>query len=171
MRVTRVFSTRVDENGRRYTKFVCSGPDDVQECLTVAPFGIDSNPTDDTRGVLSETGVMGDSVFMGVINVNQSAAVGEIRMFSVNTSNVVQTFVWLKNNGNILLGGDQKNLTRFQELESGFNQLKSDFNAHVINYNAHVHPAPGGATSPTASQSTQSTATIAGAKINYILTA
>lgn len=168
MRVGATLSTSIDSTFRRLCKFLGMGKDDTQECLIAAPAGIDSNPIKDLRAIYDTA--IDQNIVIGFINKNQVADAGEIRLFSVDGDGALKIFLWVKNDGTIEFGGNTGNLTRFQELETGFNQLKSDFNALVTVFNAHIHATPSGASSPTATPATSSTASIANAKINELKT-
>lgn len=168
MRIGAVLSTSIDSATKRLCKFLGMGKDDTQECLIAAPAGIDANPIKDLRAIYDTA--IDQNVVIGFLNKNQVADIGEIRLFSVDESGDLQTFLWVKNDGTIEFGGNVGNLTRFQELETGFNQLKSDFNSFVSTYNTHVHATPSGTSSPTPSTGTPSTADISGAKIDELKT-
>lgn len=139
------------------------GLNDTRTAEEAAPYGIDSNPIKDMIAVYSETSAKGDPVIIGYINVNQLADIGENRLYSTDENGVLKTFIWLKNDGQIWFGGNAKNMTRFQELESGFNQLRDDFNSFLT----HVH---GGSGTPPTPPVAPSTADISGAKIEEIKT-
>lgn len=163
MNLVKIISTTVDNLGMRLPKFLRLGKSDVQTATQAGAHGIDSNPIADMIAVYADTGEKGEKVILGYLNKNQLAEPGEFRIFSVNAEGELQTFIWLKANGTIQIGGNAKNMVRFQELETGFNQLKDDFNAFLT----HVH---GGSGTPPAPPVLPSTASIAGAKIDEITT-
>ena len=165
-KVDSTFFSKVKE---RVVKLLLFGRDDVRTAEEAMPYGVDSSPIKGMIAVYAETSAKGDPVIIGYINKNQLALVGEHRIYSTDQNGVLKTFIWLKNDGTMLLGGSTKNLTRFQELEAGFNQLKSDFNAHVSKYNGHTHTGSTGPIVP-AGASTPSSADISGAKIDEIKT-
>ena len=175
MNLVKVISSRIIEN-KRLVKFLRMGASDVREKQEISPFGFDSNPIKDMIAVYSETGEVGKSVIIGYINKNQIAESGESRMYSTDDNGVLKMFLHLKKDGTAEFGGNTKNLTRFQELESGFNQLRTDLNNLVIAFNQHTHPtAPTGPISiptpiPTVIPASNSTASISGAKIVEIYT-
>ena len=176
MNIVKVISTSFDSLGRLLPKFQRMGLNDVQETISSAPFGIDSNPIKDMVAVYSPTGVKGEAVIIGYINKDCLTDVGETRIFSTDENGELQTFIHLKNDGDIHFGGNNGNLTRFQELESGFDQLKADLNNLISAFNSHVHAtaATGPPSTPTPVPSvvpaTPSTATISGAKIDEFKT-
>lgn len=146
----------------------------------ISPYGIDSNPIDGMVAVYARTEADGDEVFIGYINKNRLADIGEVRLFSTDSSGTLKAYVWLKNNGTLELLGNTDNAVRYSKLELAFNQLKSDFNALVTAYNSHVHvivnavplaTPPGVVTSTaTVTTGTPSSADITPAKINEIKT-
>jgi len=145
-------------------KFRRYGKSDIRTATQAAPFGIDSRPPKGMVAVFSPTDEKGRSVVVGYVNKNLVADVGEVRLFSVNASGVLQTYVWLKKDGVLLLGGSAKHLARFEELKTGFDQLKTDFNAFLT----HVH---GGSGTPPAPPATPSTASIDASKTDNVKTA
>lgn len=161
-RVT-VFSSSFDSLKSRVIKFLRFGLNDTQTATEAVPFGIDSNPVKDMIAIYSKTSTMGEAVIIGYINENQLADPGETRIFSTDSSGGLKTYIWLKADGKIQLGGTADNAVRFSKLEDGFNQLKSDFN----NFLTHVHGTAGTPTTPPA---LPSTASISDAKIDEIQT-
>lgn len=174
--LVKILSTDFDSVKRRVVKFLRFGLIDVQTADEYGPHGIDSNPVKDMIAVYAETSQKGDTVIIGYLKRDQIAQVGETRLFSTDQNGVLKTYLWLKNDGTILLGGDQNNLTRFQQLEEGFNKLKEDHNKLVQAFNSHMHAtaAIGPPSVPTAVPdvipATPSTADISGAKIDEIKT-
>jgi len=169
MNVTKTISTSI-KNAVRFVKFLRMGKSDVQECRQASPFGVDSAPIEGMAAIYAKTSEVGKPVIIGYVNKNQIAEVGEYRTFSTDSDGGVQFYIHLKNDGTAEIGGNTKNMVRFQELETGFNNLVTDFNTLVALYNSHIHPSSSGTTSPTATQGTSSTADISGSKINEIKT-
>jgi hypothetical protein len=177
IRVAKLISNSFDSLGRLVSKFARMGKDDVQEVVTAAPFGIDSRAIKDLIALHAETGVSGESVVIGFINKDCLSGVGEMRIFSTDSNGNLETYIHLKNNGDIHFGGTSGNMVRYQQLESAFNQLKSDHNALVQKWNNFVAAyVPGSPTTiglpPTlvGSNVTPSTADITGAKIDEFKT-
>jgi len=155
----KTISTTVSKIGTRLQKFLGMGRKDVQETEVCQPFGIDGNAVKDMVAIYSPTLVKGETVVIGYINKNAIAEVGGLRLYSTNQQGSEQFYVYLRNNGNLELGGNTRNLARFQELEIAFNQLRTEFNAHI-------HTGNLGA--PTTPPTVPSTANISGAKIDNI---
>lgn len=163
------------KNSLRLIKLIRYGAEDVQEVNECMPFGLDSSPIKDTLGVYSSTSSRGQSVIIGYINSSQIADPGEFRAYSTSESGEVSTYIYLKNNSEIHIGGDQGNMVRFQELEQGFNELKSDFNSLTSKFNSHTHnyvTSAGAAvpTLPVSSPQSPSAASISSSKIDSIKT-
>lgn len=174
----KLISNSIDSLGRMVSKFLRIGKGDIQEVVTSGSFGIDSRAVKDIIAIHAKTGVSGESVVIGFINKDCLSEIGENRLFSTDENGNLKQYIWLKNNGDIHFGGDVGNLTRYQELKSGFDQLKTDFNSLVTAYNSHVHittatigatPTPG-TISPTISVGTPSTADISNSKIDKFKT-
>lgn len=177
MNLVKIISTELENFGnnlkRRIVKLLRYGTSDFQTTFEAAPYGVDSNPIKDTVGVYADTGDKGSAVIVGYLNKKQLADVGEFRIYSTDKEGNVKFYAWLKNNGTMELGGNTKNLVRFQELEQAFNQLKSDFNKLVQAYNSHTHMGvtAGNAVSGTTMQvGSASQADMSAAKINEIKT-
>ncbi len=170
MKATTVISTAFDNLKRLKVKILRLGKSDVQDILEASPYGVDSNPVKGMVAIYAPTSEKGKSIIIGYINKNRLAAVGEVRHFSTDADGVLKFYTWLKANGTLELGGNAKHLARFEELKTGFDQLKNDFNTLITLYNAHIHATPSGASSPTVSTGTASTASIDSSKINEIKT-
>lgn len=171
MNLTKTISTTVDSLARRVVKVLRYGRDDVQSGYAVAPFGVDSNPIKDMVAVYAPTGTKGETVVIGYINKNHIAGIGELRQYSTDEDGEEQFYLWLRNNGTIEIGGDAKNVARYQELETAFNELRDDFNTLVLIFNGHSHSGVtpgGGITGVTTATGSQSAADITGAKIDEI---
>lgn len=174
MKVVKVLSTRIKDSFL-YTKLLKSGKSDVQEVKTASLPGIDSVPLEDDRALYEVTDLSGENFVIGFLVKNRSAEPGEVRFFSLNDQAQEQIFLHLKKTGEIHFGGDSKNLTRYQELETAFNELKEKHNDLVTAFNAHMHPTAGtGLPSPPTPgpgiPATPSTADITGAKIDKLKT-
>jgi len=175
--VVKLISNSYDSIGRLLSKFQRMGKNDIQEVVTVGPFGVDSRAVKDMVAIHAQTGVSGESVVIGFINKNCIAEIGEHRIFSTDSDGVLSTYIHLKNDGTMAIGGNADFMVRYSELESAFNELKSDHNTLAQKWDSFCSSyAPGSpstvGTPPTLAASTvgQSTADIAGAKIEEIKT-
>lgn len=174
--VVKLISNSYDSIGRLLSKFQRMGKNDIQEVVTVGPFGTDSRAVKDMVAIHAQTGVSGESVVIGFINKNCIAAIGENRIFSTDSDGVLSTYIHLKNDQTMEIGGNTDFMVRYSELESAFNELKSDHNDLVTAFNSHMHAtAATGPPSiptpiPTSIPATPSTADITGAKIEEIKT-
>ncbi len=169
--ITTVKSTSI-EDGVRIVKVLRYGKDDVQEAEQVAPFGIDSNPIKNMSAIYADTAVKGEPVLIGYINEKQLAKVGETRLFSTDEKGNLKTYLWLKNDGTIEIGGNSDNMVRYSKMAEAFEQLRSDFNAFVNLFNSHIHTGGtiSGSTGTTATPGSGSTADITESKIDEIKT-
>ena len=85
----------------------------------VAPFGDDSAPLKDMTAIYAETTNVGESIVIGYINKNQIALPGEKRIFSLDSSGNISTYIHLKTDGSMHLGGDTDNVVQYTPLVSG----------------------------------------------------
>lgn len=173
MNLVKIDSFSIDKIKRRVVKFLRLGKSDVQTSFEVAPAGIDAGPSKGKIGLWAQTGDKGKTVFLGVLNTNQKAEAGELRLFSVDANGTEKTYLWLKKDGNIEVFGSDDHMVRYSKLEQAFNELKSDFNTFVNTYNGHTHPgvqSGGSSTSTTPASGTTSSADISPAKITHIKT-
>lgn len=114
--------------GKRVLKVLQFGPKTASES---APFGIDSSPLKGMTAVYGNTSNNGDTVILGYIQKNQFAEPGETRLFSLDSSGNLKAFIWLKNDGDIQLNGDDYSSVRFQPLQSGINTKDSLINTEL----------------------------------------
>lgn len=172
MDLVKIISTTIDNLNRRVVKLLRKGLYDVQTSQEASPYGIDSCPVKDLVAVYGPTSESGKTVILGYFNRQQLAAAGETRLFSTNAQGELQFYAWLRADGTMEIGGNSKNMVRYQELEAAFNELKGDFNALVNTFNSHTHTsaAPGSPTSTTPTPGTPSAADISPAKIDEIKT-
>lgn len=174
--VVKMISNSYDSFGRLISKFQRMGKADIQEVITVGPFGVDSRAIKDMVAIHAQTGVSGESVVIGFINKDCIAAIGENRIFSTDENGILSTYIHLKNDQTMEIGGNTDFMVRYSELENAFNELKNDHNNLVTAFNSHMHAtaATGPPSIPTPIPSsipaTPSTADITGAKIEEIKT-
>lgn len=166
------FISAILKNSRREVTVNGSGRYDPRTASDVAPYGIDSCPPQEGwTAIYANTGADDAQVLLGYVNEKAIAEYGNTRIYSAGNLDIK-----VKSNNTIEIGGNAKNMVRFQELEAGFNQLVTNFNNHVAIFNAHIHPGVVTATgapvtvSPSVTPSVPSTASIAAAKINEIKT-
>ncbi len=145
--IVKVISTSV-KNSRLYIKFFRKGKSDVQEVPQVAPFGIEGNPIKDSIAVYSKTLQNGEAVILGYIPINSLADVGELRLYSTNADGVEQTYTLFKNDGNIELNGNTKNLVRFQDLETGLDANALELKGELVKIAAAINAIVPGSYTP-----------------------
>lgn len=173
LNITKVISTSFDDLQRRFIKVLRKGKSDVQTPIEASPFGIDSNPIKDMIAVYGQTEEKGKTVIIGYIDKNKLAASGETRLYSIDNNGNLKTYVWLKNDGTMEIGGNTKHMVRYEELQTAFNQLKQDLNTFITIFNSHTHTGVTigvGSTSTTTTPGTSSSADISPAKIDNIKT-
>lgn len=116
------------EKTKRIVKVLQFGAKTAKEC---APFGIDSQAIENLTAIYAETTNAGESVVIGYINENALAKEGEMRLFSTDKDGTLKSYLWLKNNGNIELNGNQYTAVRFQELQTALNNQLQLINAEL----------------------------------------
>lgn len=174
MNLVTVISNAI-ESGFRKIKIRRYGNTDIQTPNQATPFGIDSAPVAEMRAVYAETSKKGKPVIIGYLNKNLLAGNGETRLFSLDDEGALATFIWLKDDGTMQIGGDADFMVRFSELKNGFDQLKQDHNNLVSAFNTHTHATAGSGppSTPTPGSgipASASTASIDSSKIEQIKT-
>ena len=153
--------------GFRWLKSLYSA--DTHESIQLAPFGDDSCPIPGVKGVKARTSTDAYHVILGYFNRSNVAAAGEKRLYSVKSDGTISFYVHLKNDGSMVIGGDDDYMVRYSKLKEGFDQLKSDFNTFKATH-THIGVTAGGGVSGIPSDGTPSEADISGCKIDEIKT-
>lgn len=131
----------------RYIKAKLYG--DSHESIQIAPFGDDSCPPKNIKGVKSYTSTDSVHVILGYFNRNNKANSGEKRLFSVKTDGTESVYVYLKNDGTFEVGCSDgfkiiydltnKQLTVSGDVVAGINNIS------LMN---HTHTTPSGPSGP-----------------------
>jgi len=137
------------------------------ESLLFSSSGDDSPPLPEDRVFIIEKEGTGRYCIIGVLVQSQGAEPGEKKLFSRDENGELKSLIYLKKDGIIELNGNADFAVRFSELESGFNQLKSDHNNFLLHVHSGVTTGPG-VSGPATPPATQSTASVAGSKIEDI---
>jgi hypothetical protein len=162
-------------NGFRKPKVRRLGDGDIQTSYQVSPAGIDSAPPDGMVAVFAGTNKSGKPIIAGYLNKDLLAQKGETRIFSVDGDRELSTYIWLKADGTMEIGGDADNMVRFSPLKSAYDELRDDLNDLKQKWNTFASAyVPGGPSSvglpPTAQTSPVSSASVDDAKIDEIKT-
>lgn len=104
------------EKGFRILKALQHGAKTADEC---SPFGLDSNPINDSVAIFCQTETSSEPVIIGYIQKNRIAEPGEMRLYSVDEQGNQKNYIWLKKDGNIEVGGNADNLVRYSKLDLG----------------------------------------------------
>lgn len=147
MQITTIISTAYDSTKRLLVKVRRFGKSDIQTPFQANPFGVDSNPIKGMKAIYSNTSEAGKNVIVGYINEDNLSEAGETRLYSTDENGVLKTYIWLKKNGDILLGGDTGNVVKYTELNLGLQQFKIDMQAELVKIAAGIS-AGGGSYSP-----------------------
>jgi hypothetical protein len=125
MNFVTTISTKV-EKLKRVIKFLRYGKSNTQTSSQIAPHGIDSNPVQDMVALYARTEEKGKTVIIGYINKNVLAEVGETRIYSTDSDGELQTYIWLKNDGTMHIGGDADFMVRYNKLAEVIDEIKND---------------------------------------------
>lgn len=165
------------QDAYRHIKVQVMGKNDVQTPVEASPYGMDSNPVKDLAAIYAPSTVSGEPVIIGYLLKDRLAEVGEVRLYATNASGALQNYIWLKANGDILVGGDADNLVRYLPTEAAFNELKGTVNDLLGKWNNfctdYIPGSPSTAGMPATLASSlipENTSDISGAKIEEIKT-
>lgn len=128
MFLVKIINTAVDNLNRRVAKFFRFGKSDVQKKIVASPYGVDSNPIEGTVAIYAKTEGDGDAFIIGYLNKNAIADIGEHRIFSTDSDGNVSTFIHLKNDGTMEVGGSDDNIIGYSQTASSINEIKDDIN-------------------------------------------
>ena len=172
--IVKIISSVVN-NGQRMVKFFQFGKSDVREKVEVAPYGVDSAPIKDIRGVSTTTSRIGQQIVFGYINSQQVSNPGEFRTYATDSDGNQVFYTYMKNDGTYEVGGNSDFMVRYSGLETAHNQLRDDLNSFINIWNAFAAAyIPGGPSvvgqPATAGTATQSSSDITPAKIEEIKT-
>lgn len=131
------FSESFIEKGKRILKFLEFGAKSGNES---APFGYDGNPLKDTMAIHAKTSNNSENVIIGYINDNQKADIGEVRIYSLDSSKSLKSFLWLKKDGTIELNGSTYSLVKFEPLETAIKKHDTDINTELAKISAAIAP-------------------------------
>lgn len=131
LNLVKTISTELDNLNRRIVKFLRFGRSDVQTSLQASAPGVDANPIKDMVAVYAATEEKGKTVIVGYINKNQISKPGEYRTFSTNDEGDEETYIYLKDDGTIEIGGASDNMVRFAPLKEGYDKTKDVSDAIV----------------------------------------
>lgn len=127
MFITKVISNIIESGFRKIKVLVTIDPD-VRTAQQVSPFGIDSVPIAGMKAIYAPTNKNGKNVIVGYYNKSLLANDGEVRLYSVDDDGALSTFIWLKNDGTMQIGGSANHMTQYEGLATAFNTLKADLN-------------------------------------------
>lgn len=171
MQRIKTISLEINKFGQRVVKFLGLGKNDTKTAVQISTPGTDSSPIKGMMAVYSRTTSKDGAVVVGYLLKEQLAKPGEHRTFSTNKDGDLKFYIWQKDDGTCEIGGNGKNMVRYQELETAFNALKDSHNALVEAFNTHMHPTAGnGPPSIPTVVAQPSEADISPAKINEIKT-
>ena len=176
MNLVKTISTELDNMNRRVVKFLRFGRSDVQTSLQASSPGVDANPIKNMVAVYASTEEKGKTVIIGYINKNQIANPGEYKIFSMNNEGDEKTYIYLKNDGTMEIGGSSDNMVRYSILKDEYDKTKDALDA-IIDVLTGVPINEPGNGAPSALQTSLSgalsgkvTGDITGSKIDEIKT-
>lgn len=123
IRIVQYITTRIESF--RWFKFNISKAN-TQEVRHVAPFGIDAVPVKDMMAVFAKTKMKGKGIIFGILNTNNSAGEGEVRIYSLDADLVEQIYLHVKADGTIEIGGDGDNAVRHSKNAEVIAEIQDD---------------------------------------------
>lgn len=148
-RLLKITLTSVNKFGQRVLKAV--GLSSTYTAEQYGPYGTDANPINKTAVIYMPTDFNGDECFIGCLNKNQKAEVGEHRIFCTDKDGAFKFNIWLRSDGTYLMGtsddpADYTNFaTKYNESKTELDALKSTVNDLVGKWNTFAGAyVPGG---------------------------
>ena len=140
MRIGKIISTYF-ANSRLFIKILGLGANDVKTPDNCLPFGIDNQPTNNQnyKCIYSETGVAGQNVIIGIINLKAIADVGELHLYSEESDGTESFRIKLRNNSTCEIGGNTNYAVKYNELKTEYQALQQSLNNLITAFNEHVH--------------------------------
>lgn len=127
----KILSSEISSIKTTIVKFLRSGKDDIRTCTQVSPFGIDSKPIKGVTAVYVQTQVRGDNAIVGYVIKNSKSNEGETRFYSTDTTGLEKTYILLKNDGKIEIGGNNYTSVRYSPLNSGLQSQTNSINTEL----------------------------------------
>lgn len=146
------------------------GVSQLAKSAVLSTFGFIGIPYVGMNAVRDRTG--SESVITGIIQkAMDGLKEGESVMFS-KTSEGVKATIYARVDGSLEINGNDDYMVRFNELKKGFDELKQSHNQLLAEIKAHVHSGGtiAGSTGTAVFVSTDSTASIDGAKCDTVKT-
>lgn len=130
MRLTKIISSAIVK-GRLIIKVLGFGSKDVQTVNSVQPFGIDSNPNKNYRGIWARTESAENRILLGILFERATAQPGELRLYAENDAGTEVYSIHIKKTGICEFGGNADNAVRYQKLDDGLQSAISDLNTEL----------------------------------------
>lgn len=143
MNVVNIDSSTFDTFKRRVLKFLRLGLRDVQTAKEAGPYGVDSSPIKGMVALYAPSGVKGKNYIVGYLNINQLAQPGEFRAYSTDGNGALKTYLWLKADGSMEVGGSSDNLVRYSPLDQSLQNLATALNQELAAISAGILAAGG----------------------------
>jgi len=106
-------------------------------------FGEDSHPLKNMTALMTDTGADGEMAVIGFLDIEKVTALGEKRIFSLDSNGDVSSFIWLKNNGTIEFNGNSNSLVKYNELKQKCDELQNFINQELTKIQAGISSAGG----------------------------
>jgi hypothetical protein len=120
--ISKILSTTT-ETGIRIIKVLGIGKN-VKTVYNSQPFGIDSTPKKNFKGVVIDTASTGESVLIGLLNQEVKTEEGEIRLYSIKANDTESFYVYLKKDGTCEIGGNTNFAVKYNELKAEYDKTK-----------------------------------------------
>lgn len=139
----------------RFIKNKCSF--DAHDSVQISPYGDDSCPVVNIKGIKSKTSTDSIHAILGYFNRNPKALTGEKRLYATDKDGNFVCSIWFKNDGSIEFNSNSSEamptnyMVKYNELATQFNQLQNNLKYLITIFNEHTHTV---ATTGTASAQT-----------------
>lgn len=131
MITTSRFKSALLHAGSRILTLLQYGTYGARTAVECMPWGEDSQPLPGATALLAETGADGDAFVLGYKNKQQLASAGEKRLYSLKSDGTLSFYAWLKNDGTMVLGGDDYHLVRYEPLNTGLTNQDTAINTEL----------------------------------------
>lgn len=128
------------EGKYRILKVFQYGAKTADEC---APFGFDGNPPNEMDAIFLETAAGGEPVIIGYIQTQRLANQGEARLYALNENNNLSTYLWLRKDQTVEIGGNNENLVKFSKLQQELLNLQNKLNSEMTKIASGISTAGG----------------------------
>jgi hypothetical protein len=128
------------EGAYRIIKVLQFGAKTADEC---SPFGFDGNPPADLDAVFMETSNGSEPVIVGYIQTQRLANLGESRLYSLMPDGTLSTYIWLRKDRTIEIGGADDYLVQHSKMKEELILLQQNINKELTKISSGITTAGG----------------------------